>query len=353
MAKKTTYGITFVLREPTSENPQPIHLIVRFNNDRVRISTGVKVLPEYWDFVRCRVRNVAKAIGKDGINTLLSKLSVEADSLLTELKTSRNLTKEILRERLEELVRPKALSSVSKESALFGFIKEFIEKSPERINPANGKKIEYRTIQKYKTVFSVLQDFAKSYPRKIDFDTIDLDFYGDFTEYLTNKKQFAANNVGKYVQTLKVFLNEATAKGINTKSDYKSRRFKVVKENADSIYLSEKELQSLYEFDLSKNTRLERVRDLFIVGCWTGLRFSDLVSISPEHVRQGIITIEQSKTGFKVIIPCHPIVRAIMDKYKGSLPRAISNQKMNDYLKELCKLSGMVEIVHKSITKGG
>ena len=345
--KKAKAGITYELREPHREGERPIHLIVYFNGERLRLSTGLKVLAKDWDSDNRQVRR--KAPDSSLKNKSLSDLVGEVGRICTELQALRALTSASLKKRIEAYLWPK--EEIDK--SFFGFVEEFIKKSPERINPANGKKIEYRTIQKYKTVLSVLQDFAKSYPRKIDFDTIDLDFYGDFTEYLTNKKQFAANNVGKYVQTLKVFLNEATAKGINTKSDYKSRRFKVVKESADSIYLSEKELQSLYEFDLSKNTRLERVRDLFIVGCWTGLRFSDLVSISPEHVRQGIITIEQSKTGFKVIIPCHPIVRAIMDKYKGSLPRAISNQKMNDYLKELCKLSGMVEIVHKSITKGG
>lgn len=344
-------GVKFEIIRPRLDSPRPIYLVVCFDKIRLRIPTNQFVYSKWWG--NGVVRLVSQFQDARKINERLDSIKNEVIKALVELRAESRLTKDELKLRVEDFINPPPPAPVPVESSLFSFIREFIEKSPERINPASGKKIEHRTIQKYETVFSVLQEFAKGYTRKLDFDTIDLGFYGDFTEYLTNKKRFAANNVGKYVQTLKTFLNEATAKGINTKLDYKSRSFKVVKEAADSVYLSETELQTLYDFDLSKNVRLERVRDLFLVGCWTGLRFSDLTNIHPEHVKGDIIRLEQAKTGDKVVIPCHPVVRAVMEKYKGNLPCAISNQKMNDYLKELCRLSGMVELVHKSITKAG
>lgn len=353
MATEKKTGTSFVLRDPNAKTPQPITFLLRFNNDRIKISTGFKIKPEFWDAAKCRVRNKVEATEKDQINGFLSDLEREAKRLLIQLQASRTLTKETLKAEIESYLHPAPVEPAPVEASLFIFIREFIEKSPERINPHTGKKVEYRTIQKYKTVFSVLQDFAKGYPRKLDFETIDLDFYQDFTEYLTNKKRFAVNNVGKYIQTLKTFLNEATAKGLNTKADYKSRRFKVVQEDSDSIYLNETELQTLYDLDLSKTPRLDKVRDLFLVGCWTGLRFSDLVALRPEKIKDGIIRLEQIKTLDKVVIPCHPIVNAILAKYSGNLPRAISNQKMNDYVKEVCKLAGLTETTTKGITKAG
>ncbi|AYQ34949.1 site-specific integrase [Runella sp. SP2] len=344
-------GIKFEVIRPELDSPRPIYLVACFDKQRVRINTGQFVLSKWWG--NNKVRLVSDFPNARKINDRLHKIEVEALGIIEELRSELTLTKDTFRQKIEAFLTPVPVPVVPTESPLFAFIREFIEKSPERVNPSSGKKIEYRTIQKYKTVFDVLQEFGKGYSRKIDFDSMDLDFYGDFTEYLTNRKKFAANNVGKYIQTLKTFLNEATAKGINVKADYKSRRFKVVKESADSIYLTEAELQALYEFDLSKNVRLERVRDLFLVGCWTGLRFSDLTNVRPEHVKEGVIRLEQAKTGGKVVIPCHPIVKAILGRYDGNLPRAISNQKMNDYLKELCRLSGMDELVHKSITKAG
>ena len=98
---------------------------------------------------------------------------------------------------------------------------------------------------------------------------------------------------------------------------------------------------------------MERVRDLFIVGAYTGLRFSDLTNIRPENIRNGMISIEQHKTDGKVVIPCHKIVTSILNKYNGTLPRSVLNQKMNDYIKEVCQLVGLDELVTKSITKGG
>lgn len=352
MVKEKT-GSSFVLREPTSKAPQPIHFIFRFDNDRIKISTGMKIEPKFWDGSKCRVRNKVEAKDRENINDFLSKLENEAQRIFVRLQASRKLNKDSFKKEIEEYLSPPPPLSTPVELTLLGFIKDFIDKSPQRINSASGKTIEPRTIQKYKTVYSVLVEFGNTYRRKLDFETIDLDFYADFTEYLTHKKGFSVNNVGKYIQTLKTFLNEATAKGINSKVDYKSSRFKVVKEKADNVYLTESELYVLYNFDI-KVPRLERVRDLFLVGCWTGLRFSDLIKLTPEGVgSDGFIRLEQAKTGGKVVIPCHPIVKAIIIKYNGVLPTKISNQKLNEYLKELCKLVGFTEPITKGITRAG
>lgn len=76
---------------------------------------------------------------------------------------------------------------------------------------------------------------------------------------------------------------------------------------------------------------LDRVRDLFLVGCWTGLRFSDFSRIAPENIKGDFIEIETQKTAEPVVIPIHTTVKQIMKKYKGkypnSLPPAISNEK--------------------------
>jgi integrase len=95
------------------------------------------------------------------------------------------------------------------------------------------------------------------------------------------------------------------------------------------------------------------VRDLLIVGCWTGVRFSDISQITPDAIEDYIIYIKQSKTGGKVAIPVHDYVKAILDKYDGSLPPSISNQRFNEYLKEVVKKAKVKDIVHKAITKGG
>jgi integrase len=95
------------------------------------------------------------------------------------------------------------------------------------------------------------------------------------------------------------------------------------------------------------------VRDLFIIGCWTGLRFSDLDQISTDKIKENRITLKQRKTGKKVVIPVNYTVNEILEKYNNKLPEPISNQKFNEYLKEAAKLANLNEVFLKTTSKNG
>ena len=110
--------------------------------------------------------------------------------------------------------------------------------------------------------------------------------------------------------------------------------------------MNESEIQRIFDFDLTHNEKLDRVRDLFIIGLWSGLRISDFTKIKKENLKDGLIEIEKvQKSGLPIIIPIHPQVEQIISKYNGGLPRSISHQKFNEYLKELCKLVGINEMI--------
>lgn len=82
---------------------------------------------------------------------------------------------------------------------------------------------------------------------------------------------------------------------------FQSKHFKAPKVAGFSIYLNEDEINQIYELDLSKTPHFERVRDLFIVGCWTGLRFSDFTAIKPENIKDEYLEIKTFKTGEKLL----------------------------------------------------
>jgi integrase len=111
----------------------------------------------------------------------------------------------------------------------------------------------------------------------------------------------------------------------------------------------------MYSLDLSSNKRLDKARDLFIIGCYTGLRFSDLNQISPDNfINNGTqLKVKTEKTGEFVVIPLHRTVKEIVQKYENSIPDVLSNQKMNEYIKEVAKLAELNERISISITKGG
>ena len=101
---------------------------------------------------------------------------------------------------------------------LFGFFEDLITQTEKggRVQPNTGKPYSKATIQVYKNTLQRLKDFQSNRKRPIDFKTIDLDFYTDFTEYLSKRLKLSTNTIGKDVKTLKTVLNEATERGINT-----------------------------------------------------------------------------------------------------------------------------------------
>jgi len=188
----------------------------------------------------------------------------------------------------------------------------------------------------------------------IDFNSIDLFFYNRYTEYLIKELKLSTNTVGKNIQVIKLILNEAVEIGVSKNIAYKSKRFLTVREKSDSINLSKKELQEIETLDLSSDKTLQNVRDLFLIGCYTGLRYSDYSTIKPEYFNNGYLEITQTKTGAPVVIPLHEVIIKILDKNKGLLPKSISIQKNNDYLKDIGKkIDSLKTEFVKSITKEG
>jgi site-specific recombinase XerD len=337
----------FNLRNPSGTSPQPINLLVRFNNERLKYATGFSVLPKYWSDEKQRVKNVTHVADKDEINNHLKALEGEVTKFLAATDRGR-ATVEALRLRLDILTG----KAKAPDRDFFGFVRAFVKEAPNTILPKTGKKISPRTVAKYKTTLEKLEEFAKQYRRKVDFETIDSTFYADFLAFLA-AQNYSTNGTGKFIATLKKFLNAADSKGIALSPEFKKGKFPTPEEDADAIYLNETELAKLFALDLAHLTRLERVRDLFLVGCWTGLRFSDFSTLKADAIKGEFIHWEQFKGAKKVVIPIHPTVKAIFEKYGGNLPQTISNQNMNDYIKEVCQLAGMVEKEAKGITKGG
>jgi integrase len=122
----------------------------------------------------------------------------------------------------------------------------------------------------------------------------------------------------------------------------------VRREITKQIALSKDDIDQLSGVDLSNNSRLERVRDIFLVGCYTGMRYSDFKRIKASNVSDNLITIREVKDKSKTLqIPITDRVRDILDKYNMELP-VISEQKFRDYLKEVFKLAGFTKLSTRS-----
>lgn len=353
----------FLLREPTAKGKTLIFLVFRIGSDRLKYSTGESIEPQYWN-AETQTANEAIKGNKQlsdqlkSINLQLSRYKNKVAEIESFWKVQKiEPTIEGLRVELDKEFKTLPTPEPEPEPekiTLFGFIDNYI-KTVKFTREAQPKPINVRTLQKYRTTLKVLRDFAKSKRKgRLDFENIDLAFYQDFVEYLQKHCNHTTNTIGKYIKTLKVFLKEATEAGVNTNRAFESKKFAGLTEQVDHIYLTENDLDLLWNLDLSKNKRLESVRDLFLVSCYTGLRFQDFTTITPENILDGNkLKISTRKTGKTVQIPIHWRVAEILAKYENHLPRAISNQKMNDYLKELGEIAGIDSTIEKVLTKGG
>ena len=115
------------------------------------------------------------------------------------------------------------------------------------------------------------------------------------------------------------------------------KKVAIHEERTEHIFMDEADLNAIRDLDLSAELRLERTRDVFLVGAWTGLRFGDWAELSAAHIDGERIRIRTTKTGQAVVIPMHPVVNAIVRRYHGQFPRPFSNQKLNAYIKEVVR----------------
>ena len=353
----------FYLKEKEAVKETPILLYIRYNGKRLVYSTGKLIHPKFWNEGKQQAREIRELPEGKLLNNYLQICFGSAKKNFQELenKLGRIPNPSELKTAMDKEIKKidpefKNINDGNGPPSFLELFKRFIQDSEYGTRlTSSGKRYDSRTIQKYNTVLLSLTDFGKKY--YLTFDSIDKNFYSKFVAYL-NKKKYSLNTVGKYIQVLKAFLTYATENGYNSNLFFKSKQFKAYKVPGFSIYLDEDEVMAIYQEDFSKNPHLERVRDLFVVGCWTGLRFSDFSDIKPENIKGNFLQIKTFKTGEKVIIPIHPIVRDIMAKYSGrypnSLPPSISNQKMNEYLKEVAKKIDLLNVeVEAEGIKGG
>ena len=336
----------FILKEPSSKTDSLIYMVYNYQYKRFKFSTGEKINPKFWNTKTQRAKESKQFPEYPEFNSRLNKLENGINNVFRRLLNDGIQPNNIL---LKKHLIAELSGNIlkAKQKTLFEFIEEFIEEC--KLNRQKS------TLKVYNTVFKYLKEYAETKNKNIDFESITLEFYNSYVAYLTLDSNLSSNTVGKHIKTLKTFLNEATERGYNTNLEFKKKRFKVIKEESDTIYLSIAELKEMEKINLSGSPRLDRVRDLFLIGCYTGLRFSDFTKIKPENIitEKSILQIRTQKTGQRVSIPLHNTVKSILKKYNYQLPKPKTNQVMNTYLKEVASLSKLKDKVETTITKGG
>lgn len=211
------------------------------------------------------------------------------------------------------------------------------------------------TVKRYRVVYNHLQTFLGAKGARFGFNDVTAEFYNSWIDYFFNTAELTNNTVGRHVEMFKCFLHWATDKGHNSSLQYR-KLFKRgdFEREATTIALTDEELRRIENLDLSDDPRLNNVRDLFVIGCLTGMRYSDVSGIKAEHIQDGFIRIHVTKTTETLAIPLTPRLKRVLDNYHPDYAfRPISSQKMNDYLKEVARLAELNDPVETIRYKGG
>lgn len=200
--------------------------------------------------------------------------------------------------------------------------------------------------------FKALKNHFKSFDPLLSFASFNEEKAQKFVEYLGNKG-FRNTTVSKQLSFMRWFLRWAASKGYyngDLHQNFKPKMKGVSVDSKEIIYLSQEEVKKLQDYHFqSSQESLERVRDVFLFCCFTGLRYSDVAKLKRSDVKQGFIHIVTQKTvdGLKIELNKHS--QAILDKYKnmdfpnGKVLPVISNEKMNVHLKTLGQTVGLDE----------
>lgn len=340
---------------PYNNNPSSIY--IRFKGGRkfdIKTTLPLQVNPEHWNKEKEEVRNIVSALEKKQTNSKLRQIKTNVLNGYNELNGNTGL---VNKQWLQNIVNNTITTTlIQHKKSLFSFIEEYIAKVKTTPSAVTGKLLSISRQKSYQGTLNKLELFGKE-KYKIDFDTITMDFYYDFIRW-SESKGYSKNYIGKFISNIKHFMSEAYEEKLHDNLVFRSRKFIKLSENTDELYLTIEELEKIEKVDLSEYSEGHNTaRDLFIIGAYTGLRVSDFNNLSEDNIlfilNTKVIKVATKKTGEPVVIPIHPIVNRILEKRNGNLPPKLSDQKINDYLKNIGKEAEVNSNFKRTSTKGG
>ena len=317
----------------------PVYIQYNYSRDkRILINTNRRIELKFWDFENDVLRRSHPKY--DTISRYIKKTKLEIETIVS------NAQDEGIEPSPEYVLNQYFGINQEQDKTgrkdLFEYFEEYIKAKSPRV----GK----HTINDYHSLKKHLKGYERWSRSKLEFKSINYSFYQKFMKYLSHdaekpdgEKGLAVNTVGKTLKNLKIFLRDCTRKHIIDPID--TSDFKVYQEDVENIYLTENEINVIYNLDLSDEKERERIRDLFVLGCYTGLRYSDLSCIKPANIKGDFIHLRQGKTMNHVVIPLNDTTKKIIQNYDGGFPEGIHMNDFNKLIKGIAEDAGINEEV--------
>lgn len=343
---------------PIVENV-PIRMRVNFASQRIEFTTGYRIDVAKWDGDKQRVKNGCTNKLKQSaseINAALLGYYTELQEIfkrfeVAEIMPSPAEVKEAFNNRHGQNEKTE-LASADTSNVPSNFYEAF-----DDFVRVCGRQNDWThsTIEK----FAAVKNHLKNFRSELSFDFFDEEGLTEYVQYLRDVREMRNSTIGKQLSFLKWFLRWSFKQGMHSNNAYDTFKPKLKDTQKKIIFLTWEELNRLREFKIPPTKQaLERVRDVFLFQCFTGLRYSDVFNLRRSDIKGDHIEVTTVKTSDSLIIELNDHSKAILEKYKDvefendkALP-VITNQKMNDYLKELAELAEINEPVRQTYYKG-
>ena len=343
---------------PIVENV-PIRMRVNFASQRIEFTTGYRIDVAKWDGDKQRVKNGCTNKLKQSaseINAALLGYYTELQEIfkrfeVAEIVPSPAEVKEAFNNRHGQNEKTE-LASADTSNVPSNFYEAF-----DDFVRVCGRQNDWThsTFEKFAAVKNHLKNFCS----ELSFDFFDEEGLTEYVQYLREVREMRNSTIGKQLSFLKWFLRWSFKQGMHSNNAYDAFKPKLKDTQKKIIFLTWEELNRLREFKIPPTKQaLERVRDVSLFQCFTGLRYSDVFNLRRSDIKGDHIEVTTVKTSDSLIIELNDHSKAILEKYKDvefendkALP-VITNQKMNDYLKELAELTEINEPVRQTYYKG-
>lgn len=329
-----TINFTIKKNHIKKDGTTPIYLQYNFSREkRTLIKTGKFIEPKYWNHNLKDVRRNHPEY--EYISKYLRSIKLKLECIVDEcILKGKTPTISYIDEQFTLSTSPEKNQKLN-----------FFERYDEFTTSKKGQVVD-DVIKDYNSLKKHLEGFQKHRKREIVFSDINPKFYDGFVDYLSyhaikpNKEVgLRRSTVGKQIKNLKVFINYEVRNNYTQPIDISA--FKTINSNATDIYITEQEIEDLLNLDFSQNIEFDRLRDLFVIGCETGMRFSDFSRLKRYHfnIDKGVISINMQKIGSRVVIPISTRLKAILKKYNYSPPNNITSHDFNKNIKTIGQLA--------------
>jgi integrase len=333
--------VSFHLKEPNGEKPTAIFIWFNPQNggDRVRIYTGDKIHPGQWDGgEEQRAKTPKRGAETDrnrAINANNERMKKRLLDYWQECRAAGWLT---TAEQLRAVIEPEdtAAPALERPRPLSDFV-TYLERMTKKNTP--------NTVKSHRTTYNHLVTFTGQSRRPLEYADLTLEWKDRFGAYLAEDKMLADSSVNKQFKILKEFLADAADRGFTPRIDVRGWGWKFVEPAV--VSLTAKELAQL-EALTDLPTYLENARGLWLLMAYTGLRYSDAMSLKKEHDKGDVLQLVPKKTtDIAVEVYVRKCTRRLLDKWWRGELRPISNPKLNEFIKEACERAGINDLTEK------